>query len=585
MSRVHFAHLLTIPCLLIGDALAQDPLRFQEQIEEFTLQAERSPLADNAILLVGSSSFRMWTTVGESLPEYPTINRGFGGSHFSDAIHWFGALFTDVSTPSAILIYEGDNDVAGGKLPGAILQDAQRLHAKIRQEFPLTPICFVSPKPAPVRWHLREQYHILNRSLARFASATPNTYFIDVWPAMMDAEGVVREDLFIEDRLHMNDEGYAIWTDLVRHTLYQVIPQDRSELSLKEKIEGMLYGAVIGDAAGGPVEFVYPPRRSAQSNSPDPMTATDKQTLANRFALAPYEKGVEPFAQWEAYGPAGTVTDDTRFKMIFFEALERHGPDLSARQFAQEILLWRDGLSPEYQAHYDVWMPEILEACHYQLTDGQRGLPPSRIWGGVPTMMGQMPFLPIAALNPGDPEWGYTKTYELGFFDNGIGKDINAALVAGLTRALQPNASWEAIRSAMIETDPYRYNDTLYVRRALTDWLMLSSELVKRAEGSPMQLFELLESELQTTYWWEAWVPLVVAFSIAELAEYDPLASMQLVMEFGHDTDSYAQVLGAFMGALHGPDIFPFTMRETIDLRMSEQFDTSVQGWLKQLGY
>ena len=156
-----------------------------------------------------------------------------------------------------------------------------------------------------------------------------------------------------------------------------------------------------------------------------------------------------------------------------------------------------------------------------------------------------MPFLPIAALNPQNPEWCYLKTYELGYFDIGIAKDINSALVAGLARALQKDGNWVNFEQAMRTTDPYNYNNILYVDRQLTKWLDISHSLVQQADGNIAMLFTLLEENLKTTYWWEAWVPIVVVFACAEIVEYHPLASMQLMMEFGHDTDSYAQVMGA----------------------------------------
>ena len=43
----------------------------------------------------------------------------------------------------------------------------------------------------------------------------PNMAFIDIFPAMLDASGQPRPELFVADRLHMNADGYAIWTKIV----------------------------------------------------------------------------------------------------------------------------------------------------------------------------------------------------------------------------------------------------------------------------------------------------------------------------------------------------------------------------------
>ena len=104
---------------------------------------------------------------------------------------------------------------------------------------------------------------------------------------------------------------------------------------------------------------------------------------------------------------------------------------------------------------------------------------------------------------------------------------------------------------------------------------------MEQADGNIARLFKLLEENLETMYWWDAWVPLVVVMSCAEIVEYDPIASMQLMMEFGHDTDSYAQVMGAVMGAIHGVEVWPQHIRTTVNERMKEQFGQNVWDWMK----
>ncbi|MBL7110859.1 MAG: ADP-ribosylglycohydrolase family protein [Bacteroidales bacterium] len=353
-----------------------------------------------------------------------------------------------------------------------------------------------------------------------------------------------------------------------------------TDVSINDKIEGLLIGSAIGDAAGGPLEFVSPPERSYWTTTTEKLTKEGIEELAGLFKLRPYPKDAKPFAQWEPFGPAGTITDDTRFKMIFFNTLKNYDGELTMHNFAQSVLDFRKELPEKYRDNYDEWIPEIAYATKWALGVREDAYPVERIWGGIPTMEGQMPFLPVAALNPFDPEWCYKKTYELGYFDIGIAKDINSALVAGLARALQPDGSWQNIEEAMRKIDPYSYNETLYVERELTKWLDRSHEFAGRADGCVSRLFTILENELQTVYWWEVWVPVVVVFAVSEMCDYHPLASMQVILEFGHDTDSYAQVMGAIMGALHGKDVFPGSMRETVNTEMKRQFNQDVNDWM-----
>ncbi|MCF6299552.1 MAG: ADP-ribosylglycohydrolase family protein [Proteobacteria bacterium] len=351
-------------------------------------------------------------------------------------------------------------------------------------------------------------------------------------------------------------------------------------ISLSSKIEGMLIGSAIGDAAGGPVEFVSPPTRSFWSTTNKKITKKGIEDLGKLFKLQPYPKDVEPFAQWESFGPAGTITDDTRFKMILFNTLKNFDGELTEKNFAQSVLDFRNELPEKYRDNYDEWIPEIEYATNWVLGKRENAFPVERIWGGIPTMEGQMPFLPIAALNPQNPEWCYLKTYELGYFDIGIAKDINSALVAGLARSLQPDGSWENFENAMRTVDPYNYNNVLYVDRQLIRWLDLSHNLVKQADGNIANLFVLLENNLQTIYWWEAWVPIVVVLSCAEIVDYNPLAAMQLIMEFGHDNDSSAQGMGAVLGAIHGKEIWDKAMRQTVNNQMKEQFGQNIDDWM-----
>jgi ADP-ribosylglycohydrolase len=160
---------------------------------------------------------------------------------------------------------------------------------------------------------------------------------------------------------------------------------------------------------------------------------------------------------------------------------------------------------------------------------------------------------------------------------------MTAALVAGMVGALQQNSDWSVVEKYMRETDPYNFNHILYVPRRLNEWLAMSHEFVKRADGNITALFRILESELQAKTWWEAWVPIVVVFSCAEIVKYDPLASIQLMIEFGHDTDSYAQLMGAIIGAIYGKQVFPVEMQNTVNKQMKKQFGQDINDWLKTI--
>jgi len=359
------------------------------------------------------------------------------------------------------------------------------------------------------------------------------------------------------------------------------LPVQSQTVELEDKIYGMLIGSVIGDAAGGPLEFIHPPLRGFWTTTDKKITQGGILALADSFRLRPYLKEAEPFAQWEPFAAAGTITDDTRFKLIFFNMVEHNKGQMTRTLFAREVLAFGNRLPEKYKSRFDQWMVEIGFATRWTLGIRENAYPNDRIWGGIPTMAGQMPFLPVAAFYADNAEAAYLKTWELNYLDVAFAKDITAALVAGLVGALQEGGDWRTVEAYMRNTDPYNFNNVLYVPRRMSEWLDIAHGMAARADGCPSVLFDIMEKELQAKTWWEAWVPIVVVFACAEIVHYNPLAAMQLMIEFGHDTDSYAQVMGAIMGAIHGKEIFPVNLRDEVNRRMKEQFGRNVDDWLQ----
>jgi hypothetical protein len=201
-----------------------------------------------------------------------------------------------------------------------------------------------------------------------------------------------------------------------------------------------------------------------------------------------------------------------------------------------------------------------------------------------------MALTPIAALYPGEPDKAYLAAYHLAWFENGFAKDMIGALLAGLSVGLILDPAkmtneqlWNRVFDAMKTTDPYAYSKVPWSERAVGRWLNLADLYVKQANGSPAKLFELLEKEFMYTIKWEAQVPFVVIFAAVKICNYDPLAALQLSIEWGWDHDSYAQLLGAFVGAIYGPTIFKEDMRITVTKRLQLDYDESIEEWVNTL--
>jgi lysophospholipase L1-like esterase len=196
---------------------AQDPARFAKEISE---QTQRLPQGKKCnIVFTGSSSIRLWADLQERFPQTALVNTGFGGSHMSDLLH-FAQECVIRFQPGKVFIYEGDNDTADGEKAEAIIREADALVTLLRKHLPRkTRIYFISPKPSPSRWHLKAAYENINSAFAAFCKTKKRVTFIDVWTPMLDERGVVRSELFLEDRLHMNAKGYDIWQRVIQQFL------------------------------------------------------------------------------------------------------------------------------------------------------------------------------------------------------------------------------------------------------------------------------------------------------------------------------------------------------------------------------
>lgn len=210
--------LLVVFVFALGLAWAEaspkpDP-KWEKEIQALEQATRSSGSPKGAVLFVGSSSIRMWKTVAADFPDLKVINHGFGGSQIADCTAYADRLIRPFA-PSKIVLYAGDNDLAGGRSAEQLLADFREFVATVRNSFPATPIYFISVKPSPSRWRLAEKVKAANKLIADYVATEKNLHFINVFDAMLGPDGKPDPSLFIADNLHMNAKGYALWTRII----------------------------------------------------------------------------------------------------------------------------------------------------------------------------------------------------------------------------------------------------------------------------------------------------------------------------------------------------------------------------------
>ena len=196
-----------------------DPERFRGAIDAFLAAEAETPTSKGAIVATGSSSMRGWhRRIAADLAPLQVIPRGFGGSNMADVLHFVEELVLR-HEPRAVLLYEGDNDIALGGSPERVLGDFDAVAKAIHERLPETRIYIIAVKPSLSRWHMWEAMQAVNAGFAERAEADARLTFIDVATPMLNDAGEPKPEIFIRDGLHMNGAGYDIWRDAVRPVL------------------------------------------------------------------------------------------------------------------------------------------------------------------------------------------------------------------------------------------------------------------------------------------------------------------------------------------------------------------------------
>lgn len=190
--------------------------RYEDEIVAFEMHDLVSMPEQHQILLVGSSTIRLWKTYKEDMAGYYVINRGFGGSTMSDVNEYFDRIVSKY-LPKYIFVYVGDNDLASGKSPEEVINDFKIFGEKVKKSLPKTKVAFGSVRPSLSRLQMLEKQKRFNQLLQSFCKQSKKYQFIDMQKDFYLPNGELMQDIFIEDKLHLNEKGYKIWTAAIRN--------------------------------------------------------------------------------------------------------------------------------------------------------------------------------------------------------------------------------------------------------------------------------------------------------------------------------------------------------------------------------
>jgi lysophospholipase L1-like esterase len=241
--------------------------KFENAVRKHTFRALDDPPVPGCSLFVGSSAFAIWGKKLETaFAEYDAVNRGFGGSNFAQNILALERIHLPCK-PARVIIFCGTNDIAQGTDVETVFRNFKYYAARIWNENPLAEIYFVSPSHAPAREKFWKRGDELCAKVRELAAKTKGLFYIDVITPMNGADGKVRENLFGEDRLHLNGAGYAIWEETFKK-VFETQNKNRKKGDIRELFQNRKNLGLFDDPrfAEDGVAIKEPPAEDAKLN-------------------------------------------------------------------------------------------------------------------------------------------------------------------------------------------------------------------------------------------------------------------------------------------------------------------------------
>jgi len=310
-------------------------------------------------------------------------------------------------------------------------------------------------------------------------------------------------------------------------------------LSQQSKIEGMLVGAFYGDAYSGPFEFMKYPSQNLK--------------------LSDYTSLASPFRTFQDYAKAGNVTDDSRHKIIFIKSLVENLERTSVENIASAYIAeYRK--KDQYSELRTKWLDQFYNLSLFQVDPKHsRARDINLFFSGTPTLLGHMIFSPLAAIYPAQQKRAYHHCWEINFFDLSSAKDINCSIIAALSTLLDEEPKdFNDFFASLVSYDHWSLSKIPYVGRPLYNYLKAMMEMLEKTKNkSDHRFLKSLSRFVNAKYWWEDYAGLIVTLAILHRTNETPEKALPLINLFGKDSDSYSQLAGAILGAIHGPDFFP----------------------------
>lgn len=198
--------------------------QFTDTIDVWIEQDNLVAPPSGRLLFVGSSSARRYESFAQDYAPYQPLQRGFGGAQLGEVALRAQDLVLR-HQPGAVLVFAGTNDAAAGVAPDGIVTRFRCLRQQVGRSLGWeTPVVFIGITPTPSRWAGWGNANAVNEGVRALAEADRGVFYADVTTPFLATGSPPRDDLFVDDRLHLSEEGYALWNAAIAPVVAEAFP-------------------------------------------------------------------------------------------------------------------------------------------------------------------------------------------------------------------------------------------------------------------------------------------------------------------------------------------------------------------------
>ena len=204
------------------------------RLEKEVIAYEEQEIETGKIIFYGDSGFTRWKEKFGHRPMEAdlknVINHGFGSSTAEEQLYYYERLILPWK-PKAIVNMTHGNDWDAGYTAPEIIFLQSRLFEYARRDIPGIRfyVCNVRPsvKNREGGSHLRAHEIEYNELLEAYCRKHDDCTLVDHWnnplffvdPNRIGEYDNIREDIFIEDKIHYNQTGYDLYAEFYREIL------------------------------------------------------------------------------------------------------------------------------------------------------------------------------------------------------------------------------------------------------------------------------------------------------------------------------------------------------------------------------